>query len=81
MLHFMSGKEIFDRYQLAALKNGLGSHEFNYGNILYQALRIEGEEKVFKLLELAENTGKRIALTYCALHTESGGEPNMVILV
>lgn len=81
MLHFMSGKEIFDRYQLAALKNGLGSHEFHYGNILYQALQIEGEEKVFQLLELAENTGKRIALTYSALNSEGGGEPNMVILV
>lgn len=77
----MSGKEIFDRYQRAALKNGLGSHEFNYGNILYQALRIEGEEKVFQLLELAENTGKRIALTYSALSIDSSGEPNAVILV
>ncbi|OJV14486.1 MAG: hypothetical protein BGO21_17345 [Dyadobacter sp. 50-39] len=81
MLHFMSGKEIFDRYQLAALKNGLGSREFNYGNVLYQALRIEGEEKVFQLLELAENTGKRIALAYSTLSSEGGGEPNMVILV
>lgn len=77
MLHFMSGKEIFDRYQLAALKNGLGSHEFQYGNILYQALRIEGEENVFKLLELAEHSGKRIALT-CSV---TGEEPNAVILV
>lgn len=77
----MSGKEIFDRYQLAALKNGLGSHEFHYGNILYQALRIEGEEKVFQLLEMAENTGKRIALTYSAVGTDGGGEPNMVVLV
>ncbi|MGV3604474.1 MAG: hypothetical protein ACO1N1_24845 [Dyadobacter fermentans] len=77
----MSGKEIFDRYQLAALKNGLGSHEFNYGNILYQALRIEGEEKVFQLLELAENTGKRIALAYSALGNDGNGEPNMVVLV
>ncbi|GGH28316.1 hypothetical protein GCM10007423_14770 [Dyadobacter endophyticus] len=81
MLHFMSGKEIFDRYQLAALKNGLGSREFNYGNILYQALRIEGEERVFQLLELAENTGKRIALACSIPNAETGSEPNMVILV
>ncbi|WP_353719570.1 hypothetical protein [Dyadobacter sp. 676] len=77
----MSGKEIFDRYQLAALKNGLGSNEFNYGNILYQALRIEGEEKIFQLLELAENTGKRIALAYSASNPENASEPNMVILI
>ncbi|GGM92547.1 hypothetical protein GCM10010967_27190 [Dyadobacter beijingensis] len=77
----MSGKEIFDRYQLAALKNGLGSHEFNYGNVLYQALRIEGEEKIFKLLELAENTGKRIALAYSVPNNENGTEPNIVVLV
>lgn len=80
MLHLMTGKEIFDRYQLAALKNGLGSQEFNYGNILYQALRIEGEEKVFQLLEMAENTGKRIALAYSIPSTESG-EPDMAILI
>lgn len=80
MLHLMTGKEIFDRYQMAALKNGLGSQEFNYGNILYQALRIEGEEKVFQLLEMAENTGKRIALAY-SLPTSEIGEPDMAILI
>lgn len=81
MLHLMTGKEIFDRYQLAALKNGLGSKEFNYGNILYQALRLEGEEKVFQLLELAENSGKRIALI-CSLPTmEGGAEPDTAILI
>lgn len=81
MLHLMTGKEIFDRYQLAALKNGLGSKEFNYGNILYQALRIEGEEKVFQLLELAEHTGQRIALTYSLPPQENGSEPDMAILI
>ncbi|MCF0070062.1 hypothetical protein LZD49_06235 [Dyadobacter sp. CY261] len=77
----MSGKEIFDRYQLAALKKGLGSHEFDYGNILYQALRIEGEEKVFQLLELAENTGKRIAISYSVPGADTDAEATIVILV
>jgi hypothetical protein len=81
MLHFMSGKEIFDRYQLAALKNGLGSTEFHYGNILYQALHIEGEEKVFQLLELAEHTGKRIALAYSMPSLENGTDPDMAVLI
>lgn len=77
----MTGKELFDRYQLAALRNGLGSREFHYGNILYQALRIEGEEKLFQLLEVAENTGKRIELSYSESAENAFQEPDLAILV
>lgn len=77
----MTGKEIFDRCQMAALRNGLGSKEFLYGNILYQALHLEGEEKVFKLLEQAENTGKRIGLGYSSNGPQSQSDPDMAILV
>ena len=77
----MTGKEIFDRCQLAALKNGLGSQEFHYGNILYQALQLEGEEKVFQLLEMAENTGKRIALGYSAFSHDTPTDPDMAVLI
>ncbi|MCF0051947.1 hypothetical protein MUK70_09125 [Dyadobacter chenwenxiniae] len=77
----MTGKEIFDRCQLAALKNGLGSQEFHYGNILYQALRLEGEEKVFQLLEQAENTGKRVGLGYSSNGFPTQNDPDMAILV
>ncbi len=58
----MTGKEIFDQYQSAALRHGFGSDEFRYGNLLFEALRIEGEEKVFKLLEEAKSTGKKLIL-------------------
>ncbi|TLV03104.1 hypothetical protein [Dyadobacter luticola] len=77
----MTGKELFDRYQLAALVKGLGSQEFNYGNVLYQALQLEGEEKVFQLLETAETTGKRIALGYSTRTHDSRNDPDMAFLV
>ena len=80
-LQAMTGKDIFDRYQLAALKNGLGSQEFLYGNILYQALHLEGEEKVFELLEKAENTGKRIGLGHSLNLHQNQSDPDIAILV
>ncbi|WP_229206814.1 hypothetical protein [Dyadobacter crusticola] len=76
----MTGKELFDRYQLAALTKGLGSQEFHYGNILYQALQIEGEEKVFKLLEVAEESGKRIVLSYSAADQTNYTDPDIAII-
>ncbi|MCF2490951.1 hypothetical protein [Dyadobacter sp. CY347] len=77
----MTGKEIFDRCQLAALKNGLGSQEFHYGNVLYQALQLEGEEKIFQLLEQAENSGKRVGLGYSADGFKGINDPDIAILV
>ena len=77
----MTGKEIFDYYQSAALRNGFGSAEFRYGNLLFEALRLEGEEKVFQLLEEAKTSGKRIDLGY-SVHPQSGmSEPDIVIIV
>ena len=77
----MSGKELFDYYQSAALRNGLGSDEFRYGNLLFEALRIEGEEKVFKMLEEAKNTGKKIGLGYSAYAQNGTMEPDRVIIL
>jgi hypothetical protein len=77
----MTGRELFDRYQLAALRNGLGSREFHYGNILYQALHLEGEEKVFQLLEQAEHSGKRIGLGYSMAAQETRQDPDMAVLI
>jgi len=77
----MSGKEIFDYYQSAALKNGFGSDEFLYGNVLFEALRIEGEEKLFKMLEEARTSGKRIDLDYSDIQKSGSMEPDMVIMV
>lgn len=77
----MTGKEIFDQYQSAALRYGFGSDEFRYGNLLFEALRIDGEEKVFKLLEEAKSTGKRIDLGYSVLAENGLMEPDRVIIV
>jgi len=48
---------------------------------LYQALKIEGEEKIFQLLEEAEKSGKRISLEYPEAPIESFPEPHRVILL
>ena len=77
----MTGKEIFDQYQSAALRNGFGSDEFRYGNLLFEALRIEGEERVFQLLEEAKSTGKRIDLAYSAKENDMLMEPDRVIII
>jgi hypothetical protein len=77
----MTGKQLFDQYQFAAQINGFGSNEFQYGNILYQALKIEGEENIFQLLEEAEKSGKRIALEYPPAPVENYPEPHKVILI
>lgn len=77
----MTGKELFDYYQSAALKNGFGSAEFRYGNLLFEALRIEGEEKIFKMLEEARSSGKRIDLGYSTQPIDTNMEPDLVIMV
>ena len=75
----MSGKELFDYYQSAALRNGFGSAEFKYGNLLFEALRMEGEEKIFKLLEEAHSLGKRIDVGTSSANGMS--EPDRVIII
>ncbi len=77
----MKGKQLFDHYQSVAQINGFGSEEFLYGNLLYQALKIEGEEKIFQLLEVAEETGKRIGLEYPMESIHSYPQPDKVVLV
>jgi hypothetical protein len=62
----MTGQQIFDKLQWAAHIYGPGSVEFLYGNLLFEALRLHGEERLFPLLEEAESTGKRIDLHYPA---------------
>ncbi|WP_138476330.1 hypothetical protein [Dyadobacter bucti] len=78
---FMTGKELFDHYQSAAQRQGFGSREFHYGNILFQALKLEGEEKIFRLLEIAENTGKKIALAYSEPRSEELTDPDIAVLI
>ncbi len=60
----MTGQQIFDKLQWAAHIYGPGSVEFLYGNLLFEALRLHGEDQLFPLLEEAEMTGKRIYLFY-----------------
>jgi hypothetical protein len=74
----MSGKELFDYYQQAALTKGFGSAEFQYGNILFEALKLEGESNLFKKLEEANAAGRQLMLA----HTKGiyDAEPDIVIM-
>jgi hypothetical protein len=77
----MTGKELFDYHQSAALKGGFGSPEFRYGNLLFEALKIEGEENIFRKLEEAAVAGKRIGLTYSIAPESETTEPDVVVIV
>ena len=77
----MTGKELFDYHQSAALRNGFGSAEFRYGNLLFEALKIEGEENIFQKLEEANLTGKRIGLGYSVTPANDEAEPDLVVIV
>lgn len=77
----MTGKELFDYHQSAALKCGFGSPEFQYGNILFEALKMEGEEIIFKKLEEADRSGKRIKLSYSTPPVHDDCIPDQVLLV
>ncbi|WP_254561998.1 hypothetical protein [Dyadobacter diqingensis] len=77
------GKDLFGKYNDLAKEKGVGSEEYSYACVLFQALLMLGERRVFELLEEADVTGKKLALEY-AVH--AGGDdgdavPSDVILV
>jgi hypothetical protein len=77
--NLMTGQQIFDKLQWAAHIYGPGSVEFMYGNLLFEALRIHGEERIFTLLEEAEMKGKRIDLHYPTGETDSFQEAVLIL--
>lgn len=77
----MTGQQLFDKFQWAAHISGPGSVEFLYGNLLFEALRLHGEEQLFPMLEEAEITGKRVHLHYPAeCDDEAEGLTAMLVL-
>jgi hypothetical protein len=76
----MTGKELFDQYQAAALRHGFGSAEFSYGNVLFEAMKLEGEASVFSKLEEANANGRKIRLAYSKPPSDPETEPDLVVV-
>jgi hypothetical protein len=75
------GKELFGKYNDLATQNGVGSEDCKYASVLFQALLLVGERKVFELLEEADETGKKLALEYSNDHGGEEAVPSHVVLV
>ena len=75
------GKDLFGRYNDLGKEKGPGSEECTYAGILFQALLVLGERRVFELLEEADRTGKKLALEYLEDIPGSTPVPSGVILV
>jgi len=58
------GKDLFGHYNDLAKEKGPGSEESTYAGVLFQALLMLGERKVFELLEEADETGKKLHFEY-----------------
>ncbi|MCF2442577.1 hypothetical protein L0657_01315 [Dyadobacter sp. CY345] len=75
------GKDLFGKYNDLGKEKGVGSEEYNYSCVLFQALLMLGERKVFELLEEADATGKKLSLEYEAQTSDGEVMPSEVILV
>jgi len=75
------GKDLFGKYNDIGKEKGPGSEEYEYSCILFQALLMVGERKVFEMLEEADETGKKLQLEYADHHKEANASPNVVVLV
>ena len=74
------GKDLFGKYNDLGKEKGPGTAEYDYSCILFQALLMVGERKVFELLEEAEVTGQKLSFAYIT-DPESGNKiPNNVLL-
>lgn len=58
------GKDLFGYYNDLAKDKGPGTNECTYASVLFQALLMVGERRVFEMLEEADQTGKKLALDY-----------------
>lgn len=75
------GKDLFGKYNDLAKENGVNSEDCQYANVLFQALLMVGERKVFELLEEADESGKKLALEYTNGQNDDEAIPSNIILV
>lgn len=58
------GKDLFGAYNDIGKEKGPGSEEYDYSCVLFQALLMIGERRVFELLEEADDRGKKLQILY-----------------
>lgn len=76
------GKDLFGKYNDIGKEKGPGSEEYEYSCVLFQALLMVGERRVFEMLEEADETGKKLQLEYADdSNEESPVAPSVVVLV
>jgi len=74
------GKDLFGKYNDLGKEKGVGSEEYSYACVLFQALLMLGERRVFELLEEADITGKKLKLEYGAVSADGESIPSEVVL-
>jgi len=74
------GKDLFGKYNDIGKEKGPGSEEYEYSCVLFQALLMVGERKVFEMLEEADETGKKLHLEYADNLNEGSLAPSVVVL-
>ncbi|MCF0048630.1 hypothetical protein LXM25_01095 [Dyadobacter sp. LJ53] len=75
------GKDLFGHYNDLAKAKGPESEESKYAGVLFQALLMVGERKVFELLEEAEETGKMLKLQTSGNGADNPDRPSNIVLV
>ena len=75
------GKDLFGSYNDIGKEKGPGSEEYDYSCVLFQALLMVGERRVFEMLEEADETGKKLKLEYIVDPKEGTSVPGGIILV
>lgn len=74
------GKDLFGKFNDIGKEKGPGTEEYEYACVLFQALLMVGERKVFELLEEADETGRKLNFAYI-IDPESGTKtPSEIIL-
>lgn len=75
------GKDLFGHYNDLAKTKGPESEESKYAGVLFQALLMVGERRVFELLEEADETGKKLKLETVTGTAGNPDCPSNIVLV
>ncbi|MCF0041908.1 hypothetical protein [Dyadobacter fanqingshengii] len=75
------GKDLFGHFNDLAKAKGPQSEESQYAGVLFQALLMVGERRVFELLEEADETGKKLELETSGNAADNSECPSNIILV
>jgi hypothetical protein len=76
----MTGQQLYEKYLIAAEKAGPGTDAWDYFRELALAFLTVGD-KLFKSLEEAEKSGKKIGIVYPIPFDEGPSEPSGIEIV